>query len=151
MLDYPAWLPEINDKKSYSAITKGKSAIIIKPKDATQNTQATKADMLHHVNPVAENLQLSGVKNVKNGGILIGCNSDDDNLKLKKIAAEKLSDKYDIKVVAGFSSRVRVAGMTEKQSAENFINSIKSQNKDVLSEKFACKVLDINPINIATH
>ncbi|CAH2003786.1 unnamed protein product [Acanthoscelides obtectus] len=60
--------PEINDKKSYSAITKGKSAIIIKPKDATQNTQATKADMLHHVNPVAENLQLSGVKNVKNGG-----------------------------------------------------------------------------------
>ncbi|CAH2011370.1 unnamed protein product [Acanthoscelides obtectus] len=139
-------LPEINDKKSYSAITKGKSAIIIKPKDATQNTQATKADMLHHVNPVAENLQLSGVKNVKNGGILIGCNSDDDNLKLKKIAAEKLSDKYEIKEVAGFSPRVRVAGMTEKQSAENFINSIKSQNKDVLSEKFECKVIDIKPI-----
>ncbi|CAH1966103.1 unnamed protein product [Acanthoscelides obtectus] len=139
-------LPEINDKKSYSAITKGKSAIIIKPKDATQNTQATKADMLHYVNPVAENLQLSGVKNVKIGGILIGCNSDDDNLKLKKIAAEKLSDKYEIKEVAGFSPRVRVAGMTEKQSAENFINSIKSQSKDVLSEKFECKVIDIKPI-----
>nr|CAI5832643.1 unnamed protein product [Callosobruchus analis] len=89
-------IPESSSTKSYSAVTRGSSAIMIQPKDAMQTVQATKADMLHHVNPVSENLQISGVKSAKNGGILIGCGSDHDSLKLKKIAAEKLADKYEV-------------------------------------------------------
>nr|CAI5839345.1 unnamed protein product [Callosobruchus analis] len=44
----------IGPKKSYSAIAQGKSTIVIKPKDT--KTQATKSDLLQHVNPFDENI-----------------------------------------------------------------------------------------------
>nr|CAH7732002.1 unnamed protein product [Callosobruchus chinensis] len=120
-------MPETSDRTSYSAVTPGNSAVIIKPKDATQKTQTTKADMLHQVKPVLENLQISDMKDVKNGGILIGCSTDDDSLTLKKITAEKLADKYGIKDVSSFNPRVR-------------------RNKDVISDNLHCKVMGIEII-----
>ncbi|CAH1962825.1 unnamed protein product [Acanthoscelides obtectus] len=83
-------------KKPYSSVAKGKSAII-QPKDTTQAVQTTKSDLLQYVDPVSENLNISGVKNTRNGGMLVGCSSDDDSRRLRQIAVEKLADKYEIK------------------------------------------------------
>nr|CAI5839586.1 unnamed protein product [Callosobruchus analis] len=139
-------IPESSSTKSYSAVTRGNSAIMIQPKDAMQKVQATKVEMLHHVNPVSENLHISGVKSAKNGGILIGCSSDHDSLKLKKIAGEKLADKYEVKDVSSFSPRARVSGMTVKLSEQSILNYIKSQNKEVISDNFRCNVISVKSI-----
>nr|CAH7765799.1 unnamed protein product [Callosobruchus chinensis] len=59
--------------------------------------------MLQHINPASENPQISGVKNIRHGGLLVGCSSDNDSAKLKKMVTEKLADKYEIKDVSSFS------------------------------------------------
>ncbi|CAH1984698.1 unnamed protein product [Acanthoscelides obtectus] len=133
-------------KKSYSSVAKGKSAIIIQPKDTTQAVQTTKSDLLQYVDPVSENLHISGVKNIRNGGMLVGCSSDDDSRKLRQIAVEKLADKYEIKEVSSFHPRVRIAGMTCKLPEGDVIKSIRAQNKEAFTEHSQCKVVEIKPI-----
>nr|CAI5841161.1 unnamed protein product [Callosobruchus analis] len=133
-------------KKSYSAVAQGKSAIIIKPKDTKQDIQTTKSDLLQCVNPVDENINLSGVKTIRNGGMLVGCTSSNDSTKLKRIATEKLADKYEIKEVSSFHPRLRIAGMTQKLSENDIVRFISSQNKSLLSDHFLCKVLEVKPI-----
>lgn len=50
--------------------------------------------------------------NVKNGGILVGCQASEDNIKFRKIVEEKLYS-YDVKEVVGVASRVCVVGIRE--------------------------------------
>nr|CAI5838392.1 unnamed protein product [Callosobruchus analis] len=112
-------------KKSYSAIAQGKSAIIIKPKDPKQDIQATKSDLLQCVSPVDENINLSLMKTIRNGGTLVGCTSNNDSTKLKRIATEKLGDKYEVKEVSSFHPRLRIAGMMQKLSENDIVGNCK--------------------------
>nr|CAH7723632.1 unnamed protein product [Callosobruchus chinensis]CAH7724844.1 unnamed protein product [Callosobruchus chinensis] len=134
------------ERKPYSAAVQGKPAVIIKPKDNKQTTQTTKTDMLQHINPASENLQISGVKNIRHGGLLVGCSSDNDSAKLKKMVTEKLADKYEIKDVSSFSPRIRVSGMSEKPSEVNLVETLRSQNKGIIGDNSRCKILEIKPV-----
>ena len=83
---------------SYWNILKNKThpAIIVKLKNAKQPASVTKADLKSKINPFESEFSLSKVKNIKHGGVLVGCSSKDDNARFKKIASEHLSDKYDV-------------------------------------------------------
>lgn len=131
--------------KLYSAVTKNNPAIIVKPKDVEQKTVITKSDVLLNINPVKSNLSLSGIKNVKNGGILIGCDSAEDVSKFKQLASEKLGGKYEIKEVGNFYPRIRIAGMSENFSEDDIAKYIEYQNKDLISKSFQCKVIEVKP------
>lgn len=130
--------------KLYSAVVESKSAVMIKPKNQLQKNNVTKTEILQHINPVASEIEISGVKNINKGGILIGCQDNAGVSKFKELALQKLGDKYDIKDVANFNPRIRLVGMTDKFSAEDIVNFVEYQNKSLISEKFECKVLQIS-------
>lgn len=110
----------------YSEIIKNKTqpAVIVKPKNTEQSTTKTKMDINRNINTVDSNLKVSKVKNVKNGGILLGFSSKEENLRFKKLASDKLSENYDIKEVKGVQPRIKIVGMTEMYNAEEIIEYI---------------------------
>ncbi|CAH2004206.1 unnamed protein product [Acanthoscelides obtectus] len=71
-----------------------------------------------NVEEACPNIHLGKVCDIKEGGIVLGCKSKADNLKLLSIAKEKLGDSYVIKEVAGINPRVRIVGLSGEYSDE---------------------------------
>lgn len=130
-------------KKTYSAALNTEAAIIIKPKNLEQRNLTTRADILNNINPVKNNINISKVKNIKDGGILVGCSNSEDTLKLKGIAENKLKENYDIKDVRNVKPRIRIVGMSEKLEENELIQYIKFQNKHLDSENCNLKILKL--------
>lgn len=132
----------INQPK-YSDILRSKSqpAVIIQPKKQDQPNAQTKSDINEKINPLASELRLSKVKNIKNGGMLIGCKSKADNDKFKKLAQETLADSYEVREVRGISPRIRVVGITENYSENVLLDYLKKLNTDIFSENCDCKLI----------
>ena len=126
--------------KTYSAALKTEAAIIIKPKDQEQKNLTTRADIFNNINPVKNNINISKVRNIKEGGILVGCSSSEDTLKLKEIAKDKLMENYNIKDVRNVKPRIRIVGMSEKLKKNELIQYIKFQNKHLNSENCDMKI-----------
>lgn len=131
----------INNSKSYSSVLKCEAAVIIKPRAQNQKNSATKADVLTNVNPVDNNINISRVKNTKDGGILIGCSDIEEISKFKNLAINKLNANYEIKDVKNLSPRIRIVGMSEKFEEHELVDYIKHQNKSLCSNSFECKLL----------
>lgn len=128
-------------KSLYSTSLKSSSAVIVKPKNHMQRNTETKADILHEVNPVDENINISSVKNIKQGGIVVGCQDENDISKFKNIINEKLGDKYVTTEVKGISPRIRVVGLSEDYEEESLVNHLKHQNKDCFNENSVISVI----------
>ncbi|CAH1964379.1 unnamed protein product, partial [Acanthoscelides obtectus] len=99
----------VNKPISYAIVLRNKTvpAVIIKPKEA-QDTSKTKTDILQNVNLVADEIHISKIKHVKDGGVLIGCKSDEGNLQLKKLVQEKMVGSYGVKDVGGVNPRKQI-------------------------------------------
>lgn len=130
----------------YSTALKSKSAVIIKPKDPNQKNAATKSEILQKINPVEEGINISSVKNIKDGGVVIGCSGDRDVQVLKELATTKLTSKYDIKDVPGLLPRIRLVGMSDKFDEKTLIDFIRKQNKLIFDDSSKCSVLKIWPV-----
>lgn len=137
----------ITEQYRYSDVVKNKSqpAVIIRPKNQSQSNLQTKAEIKNKINPADVDIQLSKVKNIKNGGILIGCRNKDDNEKLKKIAVDRLSDQYEIKEFQGLNPRVRVVGITDKYEEDELLEYIKKLNADLFALNTVCKLVKLIP------
>lgn len=130
---------------TYAGAAGAKSSFLVTPK-VTQNSVVTKSDMLHNVNPINTNINLTKVKNARDGGLLISCGSDMEGDKFKEVAAEKLSDKYTINEVSSLNPRIRVVGISEKLEDDVLLNYIKTQNKYMFSDLGDCKIISNVPL-----
>lgn len=128
----------------YSQVASNKPMVIIKPKDSEKTNAQTKLDIMGSLNPVDLNLQVSRIKNVSEGGILIGCNDNEGAKKFKQQAVEKLSANYEIKDVKTINPKLRIVGMIEGYSDDKLLEFVKTQN-DVFGEASMCNVLKIWP------
>lgn len=123
------------DVKFYSTELKNKPAVIVKPKNSSnQKNSATKIDVLQEINPIKSNISISNVKIISNGGIVIGCESVNEISKFKELANEKLCDNYDTADIKSLSPRLRVVGMSEK--LEEFEIVFKISKQSGLQRKF---------------
>lgn len=131
----------------YSEVLKDRSqpAVIVHPKDGTQSHIKTKADILCNINPLNSPMQLTKVKTVKDGGVLISCRNKDDNEKLKSIVQQKMSDAYHVKEVGGVLRRMRIVGMTVEHSSEDLCRYLLSCNKNIFPDESECKIIKIFP------
>lgn len=129
----------------YSDIVKNKTypAVIIQPKNPGHAVSQTKADLIHSVDPCQSEVQLARVRNTKDGGLVVGCRSREENEKFRKLVAEKLSADYDIKEVKGISPRLRIVGFSEKYDEETLHNLILKCNQDIFSDDSECKIVKI--------
>lgn len=134
-----------NKKTFYSTALQSTSAVIVKPKDVTQKNFQTKADILQEANPVSANINITSVKNIKDGGIVVGCHDKRDADKIKKIVTEKLNGKYETREVKGISPRIKVVGISDKLDEKCVLEYIRHQNGKLVDENSQIEVLKIWP------
>jgi hypothetical protein len=74
--------------QSYSQVLQNKTqpAVIIKPKQTDRSAVDTKRDINAKINPIEAQLSISKIKNIKDGGVLVGFSSMEDNARFKKVA-----------------------------------------------------------------
>nr|CAI5827432.1 unnamed protein product [Callosobruchus analis] len=135
------------DPPRYSDVLRNKTqpAIVIRPKNANQSVVQTRSDILKSVDPVEANLHLGKVRDIKDGGLLVGCKSKADNLKLLSIAKQKLGNSYDIKEVTGINPRIRLVGMSKAYSEEQINSYLLKSNPEVFCGDVECRVLKTYP------
>ena len=135
---------------SYSEIIKNKTqpAVIVKPKNSQQPVTKTKVDINKNINTVDSNLTLSKVKNMKDGGVLVGFSSKEENQRFKLIASEKLAENYEIKEVKGVQPRIKIVGMTEtyeNQEIVEFVEHAIRNNCTGINLNIECSVIKVFP------
>nr|CAI5848398.1 unnamed protein product [Callosobruchus analis] len=135
------------DPPRYSDVLRNKTqpAIVIRPKNANQSVVQTRSDILKSVDPVEANLHLGKVRDIKDGGLLVGCKSKADNLKLLSIAKQKLGNSYDIKEVTGINPWIRLVGMSKAYSEEQINSYLLRSNPVVFCGDVECRVLKTYP------
>ncbi|CAG9818870.1 unnamed protein product [Phaedon cochleariae] len=130
------------EKTTYADITGSKSMVVIKPIDVEQTNDKTKCDIMKNINPVDYGVQVSQVKRVRDGGILIGCNNTEGATSFAKIAKEKLSSSYKVSEVRKNLPKIKVVGLVENYTGEDLVKYLKGQN-DVISDDCHVSVLRV--------
>ncbi|CAG9762684.1 unnamed protein product [Ceutorhynchus assimilis] len=134
---------EIIPKPSYAEMLCPKqSRIVIRPKDSSQDNTRTKNDILNHIRPADENIQLSRVKHISDGGILLTADSSSVR-RVKDIANEKLAEGYEIRELKSALPVVTIIGLTEDYSNEALEHHIRSQNKNIFNNLSELSVLKV--------
>lgn len=143
----PAVTSNINiNKPSYSSVLLNNTqpAVVVKPK-TTQENKKTKADILQNFNPAYSEININKIKHIKDGGILLSCETSEEIVKFKKIAEDKLSDNYDVHEVKGIHPRVRIVGLSEKLSDDAILKLVVKQNRELFSDNTECKIIKCWP------
>lgn len=130
------------DKPVYSQIVGSKSTLVIKPIDSKQPNNKTKTDIMKNIDPVNLKLHVTQIKNVKDGGILIGCDDAESANNFKKVATQKLSSQYKISDVKKFQPKIKIVGLMSNFEDEELVKYLKGQN-DIISENSFIKVLKV--------
>lgn len=130
----------------YSDVVNNKAqpAVLIKPKNQSQSNAKTKQDMLENINPVDSQIQLSKVKHINHGGILVGCVSQEDREKLRSLAQQKLSGAYDIQELKGVQPRVRVVGFSDSYDEQSLLSILRKMNTSLFYDNSFCNVIKIS-------
>lgn len=137
----------LGDKPLFSQVVQQSSnVLVVKPKNSAQNYSKTRSEILLNINPVESSIQLSKIKNIRDGGVLIGCSSEEEAHKLKCLANDKLSCNYDIKELNTLKPRIKIVGLTDKYDEEVLITYLKNQNKQIFREDSVIHVLDISSL-----
>lgn len=125
-------IPESTNRK-YSDILKSKpeQVLLVKPK-ADQESNLTKNDVRQAINPVEIGVNVSMIKQVSKGAIVIGCeNTEERNLLQTKIS-EKMHAKYNVEIPSLKKPRLRIANINNddvNESENAIIQKIITQNK----------------------
>lgn len=127
-------------KKTYAE--KAGEVVVIKPK-STQETQATKEAIKKVLNPSELEIGITEMKNLKEGGILIRCQSKNEVEKIRDIAEKKLNKrKYEVTVPKQKNPKIKIVGIEDKLDEAELTQIIKSQNSFLkTSELFDIKVI----------
>lgn len=133
----------LDQPAKYADIVRSKTepVVIVKPKNPNQQNSQTKADIMQRINPVDSNIQLSKVKNVKNGGVVIGCKSLEENARFKKLAVEKLPSTYEVTEARGLNPRIRIVGIREKMDDDELLSIIHSMNNHLINNNSDLKLI----------
>ncbi|KAK4885151.1 hypothetical protein RN001_001422 [Aquatica leii] len=120
-------------------LKKHEPAIIIKPKNVEQKSVDTKNDIKKCIDPT--DMNITGIRPVSNGGILIECKNKDDVCKLKEKAETKMGESYKIQLPKKKLPRIKIVGLYENLPPEIIEEKIKMQNSHINSEKSSLKIV----------
>lgn len=135
------------DVPSYSTVLKNRSlpAMIIQPKNSSQNPSQTRSDIARGLSLEHNEIQLSRIKNLRNGGVLVGCKTKEDHERLSGAVQEKMGQSYSVKEVSGVFPRIRMVGLSEEYPPETLPGLLKRCNTEIFSANTECKVVKIFP------
>ncbi|CAH0551145.1 unnamed protein product [Brassicogethes aeneus] len=101
-------------------------------------------DIMKKINPMVNNIKINSVKNIKNGGLIVGCNDVNEANKFKEIADKELKN-YKIKEANKIQPRVRIVGLSEKFN-EEIKQYLFLQNKDLICDQATVKIVEIKAL-----
>lgn len=132
---------------NYAQIARNKAqpGVIIKPKDNRQECSKTKSDVVKEICPADSNIQLSKLRTVKEGGLLLGCKNANDNRKLKEMVQQRMSNSYDVVEVHGINPRIRIVGVSRKLEEQKLLDTIRRCNRDIFSDTSTCSLIKFWP------
>lgn len=139
--------PSTESIPTYSQVLNNKAqpAVILQPKDTSQTNARTKEDLIKCIDPANADFSFSKVKQVSNGGILLGCKTTEDSEKFMKLAKEKLSGDYNIRESPGIHPRIRVSGICDNLSEDSLLKLIKKNNMPYILPESDIKLIKLLP------
>lgn len=132
----------VTSKKSYANAVQNSTTFIVKPKDPKQNSKSTKSDILKNLNPVEANLNLTQVRDVSKGGIIVRCEND----KFKELAKDRLGNNYTVQEAAKLNPRIKLVGLSQKFEEDALLGYLKLQNRDIFTSDSSCQLVFIKPL-----
>lgn len=117
--------------KTYAQATG--EVLVIKPK-RKQESSITKEALMKSCNPATLEVGITQVKNIKEGGILIKCNSKEEVEKIRSATEKKLKRSYDIRLPNQINPRIKIVGIEEDMDKETIEEMIRKQNACLIKE-----------------
>lgn len=103
--------------------------LILSPKDEKQTCIKTKQDLQNSVNPSKIQVGIENIRNGRNGGIIIKCNSRTSNNKMISEIQKSLGNKYTVKETQLRKPTVTIANIDKDVREEEIIEAILNQNE----------------------
>lgn len=91
-----------------------------------QQCDATEKYFKESINP--QQVKVNQFRKGPKGGIAIICDNEADSDEVKKIASDKLGDKYNIVTPSTVNKKVKVVGIDADLNSEGILDAIRSQN-----------------------
>lgn len=123
----------VSGAPSFAQVVSRESSVLVRPKNGSQSGAVTRADLLRCVNPVKAGVQVSGVRNISGGGVIVSCSSKNGADSFKSLAGESLAEKYNVKEVAKLHPRIRIVGLSEEFLEEELLKLLKLQNAAIFN------------------
>ena len=141
---------EVFEKDTYAKILKGtvekennknnnkkmkdrklRPVIVIKPNENNQTNDETRTFIKSNLDPKIHKIR--NFRNGKDGSIILECATSEVVSKVKSDIEGKFGQKYTSTVPAALP-RLKIVGMSEKYSEEDFIEQLTSQNDEIFIE-----------------
>lgn len=118
----------VNEKKTFSSVVRAaaKPAVIIKPKDARQNSATTSKDIKEQIDYKC--LDVCDFHNVGGGGIAVTCESSATTMTMKEIISSKFGEKYDVNLPKILKPRIKIINAMNDMDESDIVCELKRQN-----------------------
>lgn len=128
---------QVIEGKSYAdkLKTRDSQTLVIRPKNKNnQDGTKTKKEVKTVVDPCELGIGIKGLKGIRDGGIAVSCENDDDRQLLKNEVEKKLGEQYEVKEVSKWKPKLQVIGIEEDLSKEDLKECIVKQNSYINSD-----------------
>lgn len=123
--------------KSYAEVAS--DVVVIKPKVGS-DSKVTKEDILKNIKPAELQVCITKIKNIKDGGILIGCSSKEELDKFKSAAEKKLKKNYNIKIPQLKNPCIKILDIEDTMDEDELKKYICKQNSYLQHENFFIEI-----------
>ena len=108
---------------------KTRPVIVIKPVESSQSSEQTRLFLKQKLDPKIH--KIGNFRNGKNGSIIAECAIGDDVEGVKNDIASNLGDKYNAVIPIIGKPKLKIMGMSDRYSPDEFIDLLKSQNDNI--------------------
>lgn len=126
-------------KKSYANVLRQnkKPVVLVKPKNDKQLCNKTIEEVKQKISQ--REIHASGIRNIRNGGIAINCDSNKSTAAIKQIVQSKLGDDYVVSLPPIKKPRVKIVGVCDTYNNDELLIAIKEQNDYLMNANIEVK------------
>lgn len=132
-------VPTAQSGASYASALKSKPVVIVRPKDAHQDSSITKQALRESVVP--SNNTVCGIRNAAHGGIVIECDNLAGSSIIHKDISAQIGENYVVSVPTKRPTKIRIVGMSEQLPVDDLTKKILAQNHECFEEKSSIEVV----------
>lgn len=123
--------PVVANINQWSSIVKKDKfpPLIIKPKQAGQDSEATKNAVIKKINPTDISAEVKRCKQAGNGSVVIECSDKESLQKMQTKALAELSDQYTVAIPKIICPKIIIVGVENKyvDDEADFVRRVKNQ------------------------